>query len=141
MEFYKARQFVAEMNCICFNSQRDGILPYTLIAFIHRRRFQFPTGWNSTLSLISILSRFRFQFPTGWNSTLVKNLGSSTNNFSFNSQRDGILLWTEKLFPSFRNCFNSQRDGILLFDGANFVNKPKFQFPTGWNSTYMLLVG
>ena len=33
--------------------------------------FQFPTGWNSTLTqALSIYNTGKFQFPTGWNSTL-----------------------------------------------------------------------
>ena len=97
-------------------------------------RFQFPTGWNSTLSMliaslpsaVSIpngmefyFSRYAhkhtqssFQFPTGWNST-SRYLLVVAAHFSFNSQRDGILL-----------C------AVLL--PSQFV---LFQFPTGWNST------
>ena len=53
-----------------------------------------------------------FQFPTGWNSTVV-NEETYEADYSFNSQRDGIL-------PKV----------------GSFSSKiPKFQFPTGWNST------
>ena len=55
---------------------------------------------------------------------------------SFNSQRDGILLRENLKSNSAIKCFNSQRDGILLdkFITDN-VEKIRFQFPTGWNST------
>ena len=56
------------------------------------RRFQFPTGWNSTKNPCDFveLPKFEFQFPTGWNSTLP--LVDRANFLeSFNSQRDGIL--------------------------------------------------
>ena len=54
----------------------------------------------------------KFQFPTGWNSTYVKE-NQAEVEYSFNSQRDGILLVL----------------GIFLA-----ISK-LFQFPTGWNST------
>ena len=100
----------------------------------------------------------KFQFPTGWNSTI------SPENWSiilsgFNSQRDGILRLSDSLLPRnsyvsipngmefyqgcrlyrrlFR-CFNSQRDGILLFSfRSDLLKFPLFQFPTGWNSTLL----
>ena len=134
--------------------------------FIHLSRriahtFQFPTGWNSTKTGKAKREKAkRFQLPTGWNSTLppIKSLGTHT---SFNSQRDGILLLTmgsrfahprfnsqrdgilRSLFaPSLKakTCFNSQRDGILL-DIAPLLLRclGAFQFPTGWNSTMMMI--
>ena len=58
---------------------------------LKKQRFQFPTGWNSTLALAVILTSFEwFQFPTGWNSTQYENY-NFVNMKSFNSQRDGIL--------------------------------------------------
>ena len=56
-----------------FNSKRDGILHTrkderrsTL------RRFQFPTGWNSTgQQRAGVGDNTLFQFPTGWNSTQI----------------------------------------------------------------------
>ena len=33
------------------------------------QKFQFPTGWNSTLANQAGMSEEAFQFPTGWNST------------------------------------------------------------------------
>ena len=102
---------------IRFNSQRDGILlfgvkkglallrvsipngmefyPRIVVEIYLMGVFQFPTGWNSTLTnlggllsaafvsipngmefypVLTILSRQkeRFQFPTGWNSTYAR---------------------------------------------------------------------
>ena len=78
---------------------------------------------------------------------------------SFNSQRDGILLNCRHSILSFlnvsipngmefylglaakmRECmgFNSQRDGILQIISLNlWLACWAFQFPTGWNSTYI----
>ena len=82
-----------------------------------------------------------FQFPTGWNST-INSLGVSEYFESFNSQRDGILLfcifqkamalkkvsipngmefystWLNYL-GRFVKSFNSQRDGILPLISRN----------------------
>ena len=123
--------------------------------------FQFPTGWNSTKTGKAKREKAkRFQLPTGWNSTLppIKSLGTHT---SFNSQRDGILLLTMgSRFAHPR--FNSQRDGILQIIVSMFCGAPRrfnsqrdgilldiaplllrclgaFQFPTGWNSTMMMI--
>ena len=97
-----------------FNSQRDGILRNDKkITPLTRRKFQFPTGWNSTKWRAKQGETTRtFQFPTGWNSTEVP--------------------------PSLQNrqrSFNSQRDGILLRSRARLSLRISFQFPTGWNST------
>ena len=54
----------------------------------------------------------KFQFPTGWNST-SEFYRCADPNYSFNSQRDGIL-----------------RSSL-----ASLKSVAKFQFPTGWNST------
>ena len=35
----------------------------------------------------------------------------------------------------YRDGFNSQRDGILLYSFCSCVTATRFQFPTGWNST------
>ena len=77
--------------------------------------FQFPTGWNSTDDFTQIdLDALEFQFPTGWNSTKFDGVRDGIDQFSFNSQRDGILptAGSDPLPPKAR--FNSQRDGILL---------------------------
>ena len=77
------------------------------------QKFQFPTGWNSTIwigriliqSVVSIpngmefyqvmalggISTRLFQFPTGWNSTIPNPINLSKPQAGFNSQRDGIL--------------------------------------------------
>ena len=134
MEFY--HRFLYEPETVeCFNSQRDGILPKSILTSFSFSLFQFPTGWNSTyhtkwqyqaFGKVSIPNGMEFyditgkqnnvidmfQFPTGWN---------STSDFS----RIGYVLC----------CFNSQRDGILLVFLAIDDPEYSFQFPTGWNST------
>ena len=75
-----------------FNSQRDGILLWNYDSAFLFVLFQFPTGWNSTIFIrVQNFSR-RVSIPNGmefyWVFTLI--------NFrwiSFNSQRDGILLY------------------------------------------------
>ena len=100
--------------------------------------FQFPTGWNSTRFFFIGTEHFlAFQFPTGWNST-----GAQSKNWAFfqrfNSQRDGILPLFARAARHFDQSFNSQRDGILPSSPkASFLKTQAFQFPTGWNSTYI----
>ena len=99
-------------------------------------QFQFPTGWNSTEAIGFLISHYGvsipngmefylsfrdvfikacwFQFPTGWNSTVKNKANRRRLPQSFNSQRDGILL------------YHSQEWQSDLY---------RFQFPTGWNST------
>ena len=145
----------------CFNSQRDGILRCgngnsivvnaafqfptgwnsTQIFIIQRlfcRAFQFPTGWNSTKLLLLLDRKRSFQFPTGWNSTKAQILDAASRA-SFNSQRDGILLYSLHKLAVLASSFNSQRDGILLASISAFLVSISFQFPTGWNSTFASL--
>ena len=80
-------------------------------------------------------SKFKFQFPTGWNSTIFVEKGGEAKR-RFNSQRDGILLKVKVSQRFNLKCFNSQRDGILPANAIDIKPpKAKFQFPTGWNST------
>ena len=136
MEFYIT--FV-DGSCtnMCFNSQRDGILPKNQLQGAYDKMFQFPTGWNSTFPLCSLSLFWR----------------------CFNSQRDEILriMLPRKSLPL--AGFNSQRDEILrrlicpphsrsrvsIPNGMKFYEKTYlydivmnlFQFPTGWNSTLL----
>ena len=104
----------------CFNSQRDGILRQSFDFTSYRQKFQFPTGWNSTLAGFVLRKVvFRFQFPTGWNSTRAGWVYVYAHRRGFNSQRDGILL-----------CLNIEVASFRLF-----------QFPTGWNSTQACAAG
>ncbi len=94
MEFYATSAMRPKNLTSSFNSQRDGILlkrtnaerkikrvsipngmEFYMDKFItdnvEKIRFQFPTGWNSTiLKLFAIGFKRMFQFPTGWNSTI-----------------------------------------------------------------------
>ena len=142
-----------------FNSQRDGILPMAFSFSANGKLFQFPTGWNSTSSsglkenkaYVSIPNGMEFyckacyflgetllfQFPTGWNSTqyLAQTFRLRT---SFNSQRDGILL--------FIKCGINTANNVSIPNGMEFYEREAilyllssnlFQFPTGWNSTLL----
>ena len=97
---------------LCFNSQRDGILQFALIADFICTTVSIPNGmefYSSThygriticsfnsqrdgilpFLVLSFCILSLFQFPTGWNST------QTVHRFCrllarFNSQRDGIL--------------------------------------------------
>ena len=70
MEFYDDAYWINFLNN-SFNSQRDGILQINFRFFDLFIKFQFPTGWNSTvLKKIRVVVGGWFQFPTGWNSTI-----------------------------------------------------------------------
>ena len=78
-----------------------------------------------------------FQFPTGWNSTrpferFIKEQGS------FNSQRDGILLFYSTAGVKMR--FVSIPNGMEFYRTSYLKEQieSKFQFPTGWNSTLFI---
>ena len=70
MEFYVFVTCASSFVWLSFNSQRDGILLEQIKAYCLEARFQFPTGWNSTVSFAD----------------------EAINRAGFNSQRDGILL-------------------------------------------------
>ena len=104
----------------------------------NRQKFQFPTGWNSTHFFID--ARFDVKIvsiPNGMEFyryfySLFLHLAC------FNSQRDGILRRSRVYNDTYVWCFNSQRDGILhkLYK-ADSCGRLEFQFPTGWNSTFV----
>ena len=103
--------------------------------FLWLSLFQFPTGWNSTLDgNFANHDRIQFQFPTGWNSTITFCL-IENKYWSFNSQRDGILL---KFAPKRHiKTLVSIPNGMEFYSTSNkvFFIAKEFQFPTGWNST------
>ena len=113
MEFYLISDWTFEKPLPCFNSQRDGILLTMKSMRISNLLFQFPTGWNSTIStifsslcfLVSIPNGMEFYTPFCWSrlSTPV----SIPNGMEFYLIRVVI--------------------GVIC---------KGFQFPTGWNSTY-----
>ena len=137
----------------------NGMEFYVISFWLSRQYnlFQFPTGWNSTLfrphqnleNTVSIPNGMEFYWCIAMSSDylnicfnsqrdgilLYTILGFSFPNYSFNSQRDGILLTLGSLILLFIICFNSQRDGILLKVNASSGKVSGFQFPTGWNST------
>ena len=75
-----------------FNSQRDGILRFISSVSSTFDLVSIPNGMEFYARAHSIASSaFMFQFPTGWNSTLSKVSIWISSATSFNSQRDGIL--------------------------------------------------
>ena len=77
--------------------------------------------------------RSTFQFPTGWNSTINS---TRKRTFFIVSIPNGMEFYgfIEKCSNGYKS-FNSQRDGILLFVSLHLSLFRLFQFPTGWNST------
>ena len=112
MEFYKFKaKCMADLKS--FNSQRDGILQSSVFNSLALAKvFQFPTGWNSTQSSKECLFLYHVSIPNGM---------------------EFYLISLSKL--RIEESFNSQRDGILLFRNYSFFSSFSFQFPTGWNST------
>ena len=102
------------------------------------RRFQFPTGWNSTLyEGWGDREAFGVSIPNGMEFYLATTIRDLARALSFNSQRDGILPPQAATEAKAGIGFNSQRDGILRDTYAEIFPETKlFQFPTGWNSTY-----
>ena len=76
-----------------------------------------------------------FQFPTGWNSTKTP-FSSKQAVKSFNSQRDEILLLFPFILFDFFNV--SIPNGMKFYLSFLRISTHilKFQFPTGWNSTF-----
>ena len=122
---------------MCFNSQRDGILPRAPKKACRDQGVSIPNG---------------MEFYMG-------KLSRSCENLSFNSQRDGILpfacltlgvlIWFQ--FPTGWNSTLAPITGELLSavsipNGMEFYSTTflkllpclMFQFPTGWNSTLRL---
>ena len=76
-----------------FNSQRDGILRSLQLRCISGYIVSIPNGMEFYHMLGFFAPRSKlFQFPTGWNSTL-SSLCVRLGLCCFNSQRDGILLY------------------------------------------------
>ena len=115
MEFYTIRKF-PRWPAESFNSQRDGILPYHRRRFRRTPAFQFPTGWNST-QLFKKRAKFRrVSIPNGMEFYAMHEAGGKK--------------WAG---------FNSQRDGILPSRAMQqYIQTYEFQFPTGWNSTFVV---
>ena len=139
-----------------FPTRWNSTLAFQTLAFADSL-FQFPTGWNSTkqalpkesakskvsipngmefyLSLSSFLLLLsRVSIPNGMEFYL-SFWANDRGIFSFNSQRDGILLRFENFIKAlsmfqFPTGWNST---VFEFTLARLANS--FQFPTGWNST------
>ena len=157
MEFYLFQAHIWASGR-SFNSQRDGILRWsTSVLIVYLSLFQFPTGWNSTVSNLSYFSRnFWFQFPTGWNSTRVLSLSQMRKCVSIPNGMEfyifAIIAECLILIVSIPNgmefyitpfCFELVLHTVSIPNGMEFYAAywafhkwgSAFQFPTGWNST------
>ena len=134
MEFYPSSFLTCLGQNLCFNSQRDGILPFQAVRNILLGLVSIPNGMEFySLKRLPISQISLFQFPTGWNSTI----GSLENPAGiWVSIPNGMEFYRiRKRRPFSISSFNSQRDGILQDSVSLFKDSRKFQFPTGWNST------
>ena len=135
MEFYQAFGNNCK-NFKSFNSQRNGILPISKPSKVRYFLFQFPTGWNSTLSIyFYFFVKSLFQFPTGWNSTDgIDQFISNVKGFQFPT---GWNSTSNSLLTSVRVEKVSIPNGMEFYFQMLREEKDqrKFQFPTGWNST------
>ena len=75
-----------------FNSQRDGILLRLAVLSLQQILFQFPTGWNSTDTSAQTHAECPVSIPNGMEFYKLTD-NESFCRISFNSQRDGILLY------------------------------------------------
>ena len=135
MEFYSLTRLLP-LYSVGFNSQRDGILLCGAYAHIYSLQFQFPTGWNSTLSSLPIIAaKILVSIPNGME-FYKKDRKMIGQEYRFNSQRDGILL--REYSASFGTIPVSIPNGMefYLFYIGSDVFLRRFQFPTGWNSTF-----
>ena len=118
-----------------FNSQRDGILQNIHPETTELYKFQFPTGWNSTIINSRMLLHSFVSIPNGMEFYAV-SVWVSVINISFNSQRDGILrFWNlsgSYVFKMFQFPTGWNSTGVFAINQSKFT---EFQFPTGWNST------
>ena len=121
---------------------------------IDYRRFQFPTGWNSTFAPISIKMRqsvsipngMEFynntpkkwggvQFPTGWNSTIRADLDEPRSKIV--SIPNGMEFYCGVCSQGAWIYLVSIPNGMEFYVSClpSALISRKFQFPTGWNST------
>ena len=75
----------SDMDMIRFNSQRDGILRYWSKYWAWAsRQFQFPTGWNSTMSDLSVETLIAVSIPNGMK-FYAGNMRILSRSLGFNS--------------------------------------------------------
>ena len=136
MEFYAILVFTSSNPSARFNSQRDGILPsISAFSFCILCKFQFPTGWNSTLTYSCMSLPQTVSIPNGMEFyVILQKLSLSVNLFQFptgwNSTRS---LWCWGLRRG-RFQFPTGWNSTVAANSGN-IGKKRFQFPTGWNST------
>ena len=137
MEFYSWR--AAQRIDHELVSIPNGMEFYTLAktASLAVPMFQFPTGWNSTKELLKFGVKIDVSIPNGMefylNSTIL-----SERSKCFNSQRDGILQLSFQRRVYWKGWV-SIPNGMEFYKASSYLSyrrRSKFQFPTGWNSTY-----
>jgi len=100
------------------------------------REVSIPNGMEFYLTFLGLFSKsLMFQFPTGWNSTITDWYFLAFQN-CFNSQRDGILLYLHR--KALHYVWLVSIPNGMEFYRTNFMSAfiaSMFQFPTGWNST------
>ena len=105
---------IGDFGTSCFNSQRDGILH-----IVESSAYGEKVGFNSQRDGI---------LPSTWLLSSLSPFVSIPNGMEFYVFSPNSLILDA--------CFNSQRDGILrALKRQEIPLSPKFQFPTGWNST------
>ena len=120
------------LNSSSFNSQRDGILPNFAPFNARCRKFQFPTGWNSTVSAEHLKYTQEIRFNSQRDGILPSTFKSCFRvSARFNSQRDGILPRSRSSTKLALACFNSQRDGILPQSSAHLWLARSVSIPNG----------
>ena len=113
-EFYRLRKS-CNKPIYAFQFPKDRIILFYIPAGRYKmqwQKFQFPTGWNSTLLPRSRQEQRHVSIPNGMEFYAFKT-HIKERYPSFNSQRDGILLFSSYILTSKTASFNSQRDGIL----------------------------
>ena len=135
MEFYRSRrEKLCRLRCVSIPNGMEFYI-YRFKFALAENKFQFPTGWNSTLRSANI-QKYNWRFNSQrdgilrWNHSLKSKIEQR-----FNSQRDGILRVSDYIYLDGSRGFNSQRDGILPEIKLFYTAGQEFQFPTGWNST------
>ena len=91
----------------------------------------------SKLSGFDFFDRFWQLLQTRWNFTLYRAISAGKKSVSIPNEMEFYAAFSFSSASTLA-CFNPQRDGILRHRGASMcLEKQRFQFPTGWNSTLL----
>ena len=110
------------------------LLPKTPVSIPNGMKFYNGFTWKTWFCA------FRFQFPMGWNSTKPLN---HTRRQHYVSIPNGMEFYAESDGSEYPDivCFNSQWDGFYLDTQNTLMPRTRFQFPMGWNSTFLFVLG